>query len=143
LYKYGAISRLPREEGRRQIMKRSFTILVLATSMALLAAGFGFCQESGKQPQTKESAPSAKPAGKQVVGDVVKVDTKAKSVTVKIQGGQKKFDIANAELAGYQSIGDIKAGDKIAILYEEKNGAMVARAVANHSAMMKMHAPTK
>jgi hypothetical protein len=124
------------------MMNRLFTVLVLATSMALLAAGSGFCQESGKQPQTKESTPSAKPAGKQVVGDVVKVDTKAKSVTVKTQGGQKKFDITSTELAGYQSIGDIKPGDKIAILYDEKNGAMVARAIANHTAMMKMHTPT-
>ncbi len=78
-----------------------------------------------------------------MLADVVKVDQKNKSLVVKSKTGEKKIDISGADLAGYQSIADIKAGDKIAVLYNEKNGKAVAKAVANHAAMMKSTQPTK
>jgi hypothetical protein len=117
--------------------------LLIFVLVAFLTAGSGFCQEAAKQPQAKEAMPSAKPQGKQIVGDVVKVDGKAKTVVVKTPSGEKKFDMTNAALAGYNSIGDVKPGDKLAVLYEEKNGKLIAKAVANHSAMMKMQGPPK
>lgn len=124
-------------------MRKVLVLLILTVVAVFLTAGSGLCQQPVKQPQVKESMPPAKPQGKQIVGDVVKVDGKAKTVVVKTQSGEKKFDIANAGLAGYNSIGEMKPGDKLAVLYEEKDGKLIAKAVANHSAMTKMQGPPK
>jgi hypothetical protein len=122
---------------------RKVLVLSIITVAAFLTAGPGLCQQPPNQPQAKDATPSAKPQGKQIVGDVVKVDGKAKTVVVKTPSGEKKFDLTNAALAGYNSLGDVKPGDKLAVLYEEKNGKLVAKAVANHSAMMKMQGQPK
>jgi hypothetical protein len=122
---------------------RKVVMLLIFTVVAFLTAGSGLCQEPAKQPQVKEAMPSAKPQGKQIVGDLVKVDEKAKTVVVKTPSGEKKFDMTNTALAGYNSIADMKPGDKLAVLYEEKNGKLIAKAVANHSAMMKMQGQPK
>jgi Cu/Ag efflux protein CusF len=124
-------------------MRKVLVTLIFTVVVAFLVAGPGLCQQAAKQPQTKETMPPANPQGKQIVGDVVKVDGKAKTVVVKTASGEKKFDIANAALAGYNSIGDMKSGDKLAVLYEEKNGKLIAKAVANHSAMTKMQGQPK
>jgi hypothetical protein len=124
-------------------MRKILTVTAIAITMALWVSGSAWSQQPGKQPSAKESMPSVKPEGKQIVGEVVKVDGKANIVVVKTPSGEKKFDVTNAGLAGYDAIGDIKPGDKIAVLYEEKDGKLIAKAVANHSAMMKMHKPTK
>jgi hypothetical protein len=124
-------------------MRKILTVTAIAITMPLWVSGSAWSQQPLKQPSAKESMPSVKPEGKQIVGDVVKVDGKTNIVVVKTPSGEKKFDVTNAGLAGYGAIGDMKPGDKIAVLYEEKDGKLIAKAVANHSAMMKMHKPTK
>ncbi len=124
-------------------MRKVLAISLVAFSMALCAAGFGWSQQTGKQPEAKQPMAPAAPQGKQVVGDVVKIDQKAKIVVVKTSSGEKKFDVTSASLAGYGALSDMKAGDKIAVLYEEKSGKLIAKAVANHAAMMKMQPPAK
>jgi len=85
----------------------------------------------------KPPAPQTGPQGKQFLGEVVKVDAKAKQVVVRSKEGDKTFNTAKATLSGYQTIADMKPGDKVAILYDEKGGKLTAKLIANHAAMMK------
>jgi Cu/Ag efflux protein CusF len=114
--------------------------------MILCVGRIGWSQQTAKKPEVKPPTAPAAPAapqGKQILGDVVKIDQKTKIAVVKTPDGEKKFDFTAAALAGYGALSDVKAGDKIAVLYEEKNGKLIAKAVANHAAMMKMRSPAK
>ncbi len=103
----------------------------------LSMAGAALPQEAQKQAPMSQPAPSKGLQGKQFVGELVKVDAKAKKIVVKGAAGEKQFDIANATLGGYGSIADMKPGEKVAILFEEKGKKLTAKVVMNHSAMMK------
>ena len=125
-------------------MVRFIALLVYVISAM---AGTAWSAHASKQAPANQAtqAPAQAPAeDKKVLGDVVRVDQKSKSLVVKTKSGEMKFSASDAGLVGYGSIADIKAGDKIAVLYEEKNGKLNAKTIANHSAMTKMgHPPAK
>ncbi len=118
--------------------KKFSVVVVLAVCILFSMAAVARSQTAGKQ------APPAKPPmekasqGKQVLGEVVKVDPKERVVTLKTKAGEKKFTVAgDAMIAGYGSVADMKPGDKVAVLYEEKDGKATAKMIANHAAMKK------
>ena len=124
-------------------MRKVLIVSIMAFAIALCGAGIVWSQQTGKQPEAKPPVAPAAPQGKQIVGDVVKIDQQSKIVVVKTKSGEKKFDVSGAGLAGYGTLSEMKAGDKVAVLYEEKSGKLIAKAVANHAAMMKMRSPAK
>ncbi len=78
--------------------------------------------------------------GKPVLAEVTKVNAKAKTLQARTKEGDRTFDVSDTKLAGYDSISQMKPGDKIAVLYEEKDGKLKAKLIMNHSAM-KMPGP--
>jgi Cu/Ag efflux protein CusF len=122
-------------------MRKKYSVFVLSLTLMLAMTGAAWSQGAPKQVPSNMPVPQAAPQGKQLVGEVVKVDVKAKRLTLKTQAGEKQFNAANVTMTGYGSIADIKPGDKIAVLYEEKGGKLVAKIIANHSAMKKMPRP--
>lgn len=113
-------------------MKKMFVIvLAVIIGLALAAAGFAADNDS-KTDKGKTDK------GKTFTGTVTSVDTSAKNLVVKGKGGDKTFDVTDAKWKGYSSLDDIKAGDKVTVMYTEKDdGSMVAKNVA------KMKAKTK
>lgn len=59
-------------------------------------------------------------------GEVVAVDTTAKTLTVKTATGEMVFDVANAKLVGYKALDEIKAADKVEVKYEKKADKNIA-----------------
>ena len=72
-----------------------------------------------------------KPKGKSWVGEVVSVDTAAKTVVAKNKKGEMTFDVSAAKFAKNVKFEDLKAGDKIAVKYETKDGKNMATGVSN------------
>ena len=120
-------------------MFKKYALLMVAIFFAVCVAGAGWSQDASKQaPPNQPAAPSGLGLqGKQLVGEIVKVDVKAKKVVVKGSAGEKQFDMTKATLGGYGSMNDMKAGQKVAILYEEQGKKLIAKVVMNHSSMMK------
>jgi hypothetical protein len=123
---------------RKEMSKKSVLSMVLAFFM-ISTAGVVWSQEPSKQaPANQQASPGGLGLqGKQFSGEIVKVDAKAKKLVVKGSAGEKQFDMAAATLGGYGSISDMKPGEKVAILYEEKSKKLTAKVVMNHSSMMK------
>jgi hyperosmotically inducible protein len=80
-----------------------------------------------------------KPKGKGWVGEVVSVDTAAKKVVAKNKKGEMTFDVSAAKFAKNVVFEDLKAGDKIAVKYETKDGKNMATSVAMAPAKKAKH----
>jgi Cu/Ag efflux protein CusF len=128
---------------RRQEMFKKFALSAALIVFMVSVTGAAWAQEAPKQaPPNQPASPGGLGLqGKQFVGQVVKVDVKAKKLVVKGTAGEKQFDMAQATMGGYGSLADVKPGDKVAILFEEKGKKLTAKVVMNHSSMMKP-APT-
>ncbi len=62
-------------------------------------------------------------------GQVVNVDSRAKSITVKGSNGEMTFNVAGAQWAGYKSAEDLKTGDSVTVAYVKNDGSMNAVSV--------------
>lgn len=80
-----------------------------------------------------------KPKGNRWVGTVVSVDTAAKTVVAKNKKGEMTFDVSAAKFAKNVAFEDLKAGDKIAVKYETKDGKNMATSVAMAPAKKAKH----
>jgi osmotically-inducible protein OsmY len=63
-------------------------------------------------------------------GEVVSVDSAAKTVVAKDKKGEMTFDVSAAKFAKNVKLEGLNAGDKITVKYEEKDGKNVATSVA-------------
>jgi hypothetical protein len=122
---------------RRQEMYKRFALSVLSICFMISITGAAWSQDMPKQTPLNQPAPQKGLQGKQFVGEIVKVDVKAKKLVAKGATGEKQFDMAKATLGGYGSIADMKPGEKVAVLYEEKGKKLTAKVVMNHSSMTK------
>jgi Cu/Ag efflux protein CusF len=124
---------------RRQEMFKKYALSMVLMFFMISITGAAWSQDAPKQaPPGQPAAPSGPGLqGKQFLGEIVKVDAKAKKLVVRDAAGEKQFDMAKATLGGYGSMADMKAGQKVAILYEEKGKKLTAKVVMNHSSMMK------
>jgi microtubule-associated protein 1 len=59
-------------------------------------------------------------------GEVVSVDVAAKTFVAKDKKGEKTFDATNAKFGKGVKLEDLKAGDKLSVKFEEKDGKNVA-----------------
>jgi Cu/Ag efflux protein CusF len=106
-------------------MKRSLTLaLVLLIGLAFATVGFA-AEKTSKMS-----------------GEVTKIDAAAKTVTVKDKQGEKEFSIADdVKLGVYKAIDEIKAGEKVAVSFVEKEGKVVAKEIKKVVAKAKKAAP--
>jgi phosphoribosylformylglycinamidine (FGAM) synthase-like amidotransferase family enzyme len=106
---------------------------VLLISIALGSAVFA----EEKQATGKPAAGGDKPEKakknevvKKFSGKVVSVDAAAKTIVARRMKTDMTFDVAGAKFASNTKLENIKADDKIAIKYIEKDGRNVARDIA-------------
>ena len=88
---------------------------------------------------TPAAAPAAKPAEtakpapkmKHVVGDVVSVDTTAKTLTLKhtVNGKSEEMTLGSGEKTA-EVLGTLKAGDHVQVAYAEMDGKPMASTIA-------------
>jgi Cu/Ag efflux protein CusF len=124
-------------------MCKKIALALLSLCLIISMTGAALAQETPKKASAKPAVSEA-PKGKQMLGEVVKVDAKAKQVVVRTQDGEKTFNAAKAKFSGYQTLADVKTGDKVAILYDDKGEKLTAQLIANHAEMMKApHPPAK
>jgi pyruvate dehydrogenase E2 component (dihydrolipoamide acetyltransferase) len=115
--------------------------LVVAMLFVLSVAGLSFAAEKAATPapaEKKEAAPAKKEAApakaekkapakvKQVTGEVVAVDAKAKTLTVK---GKKADVVLTADDKAAAKLADVKVGDKVTVKYKETDGKNVATGI--------------
>ena len=84
-------------------------------------------------PPAAKPAETAKPAPKMkhVVGDVVSVDTTAKTLTLKhtVNGKSEEMTLGSGEKTA-EVLGTLKAGDHVQVAYAEMDGKPVASTIA-------------
>lgn len=122
-------------------MKKMIAIVV-SLLFVLSVAGLSFAaeQKAAAPAETKKEAAPAKaeekaPAKiKHVTGEVVAVDAKAKTLTVKGKKGDMAFTVDEKAAA---KLADVKTGDKVAVKYKEMNGKNIATSVAGKKAEEK------
>lgn len=137
-------------------MKKTIAI-VLSLLFVFAIASVSFAAEAKKEaaPAKKEAAPAEKkeaaPAKAKkgtVSGEVMAIDAKASTLTVK---GPKKGDVVVSVtdktkiMSGKdkKTLADIKAGDKVKVAYTEAEGKNTASSVTIEPAAAKKAAPKK
>ena len=80
----------------------------------------------------EKKAPQVKGAGWS--GEVVSVDTVGKTIVAKNERGETTVDVSAAKFAKNAKFEDLKAGDKISVKYEVKNGKNMAISEAKEPA---------
>jgi Cu/Ag efflux protein CusF len=128
-------------------MKTAAALVVASFTLAALAGGVlaqsgGTAPAAPAAPAAKPVAPAAKPAKpadtataapkmKTVVGDVVSVDTTAKTLTVKhtVKGKAEEMIIGSGEKTA-EVFGSLKAGDHVRVAYADVDGKPMASTIA-------------
>jgi len=121
----------------------SLTLTAL-TGAALAQSGTAAPAPAAKQAApattgTPAATPAAKPAEtakpapkmKHVVGDVVSVDTTAKTLTLKhtVNGKSEEMTLGSGEKTA-EVLGTLKAGDHVQVAYAEMDGKPMASTIA-------------
>lgn len=118
-------------------MKKGIAI-VLSVILVFALAAVSFAGEKVapdvKAAETKAApAEAAKPAVKQVTGEVSAVDAKANTITVKGKKGDVTASLTEKTkvMAGKEAktIADVKAGEKVTLKYFEEGGKNVAKKI--------------
>jgi|GEM_PF-2410213 glucose/arabinose dehydrogenase len=119
-------------------MKKLLAILVAlgVVSLSLSAMAQAPAQKGQAPAQTQQAPAPAKPEApapakpeaakeevKTVTGEVVAVDTKAKTLTVKSDTGELQISATAQQLKG------IKKGVKVEVQYVEKEGKLIAKSI--------------
>ncbi len=106
--------------------------VVVSVLFAFSVAGLTFAAE---QKAAEKKAPAKV---NQISGEVVAVDAKAKTLTVK---GAKGDVALSLEEKSSVKLADIKTGDRVVVKYKEMDGKNVAISVAKKAAEKKEAAP--
>jgi hypothetical protein len=115
-------------------MKKLMSIIV---SMLFALSLSGLCFAQAPTPKAAEPEKKAKwglraleVKGIKWAGEIVSVDEAAKTVVAKNKKGETTFDLSVAKFAKHATFEDLKAGYKIALKYEKKDGKNMATGVA-------------
>ena len=117
-------------------MKKTIAV-VLSLVFILAVTSITFAAEKQAAPATapekKMAAPAAKATEMHVKGDITAVDAKAMTVTVKGKKGdvtvmvddKTEFKLGKDK----KTIADLKAGEKVKIMYHEADGKNIAKSI--------------
>lgn len=120
--------------------------LFLVSLVALAFATVSFAQATPATPATpakKAEAKAQKPKATHITGEIVSVDAKAGTLTVKVNGKEMSF---TAETKGAKNaLGKVKVGERVRVSYAEKGGKLIARSIveAKAKAIAKAKTQTK
>jgi hypothetical protein len=121
--------------------------LFLASLVALTFAGVSFTQATPATPATpaspekKAEIKQEKPKASRITGEIVSLDAKAGTLTVKANGKEMSF---TADTKGAKSaLEKVKVGEQVRISYAEKGGKLVARSVTEAKAKTVAKAKTE
>lgn len=115
--------------------KAAMMVVVILIGLAVAVTGSSQVVTTGETPQVQAKTPAS---GKRIkttepvkrfLGEVVSIDVGAKLVTAKSRRGEASFDLSNARIARSIRLEDLKPGDRIGIVYIEKDNKKVAKAV--------------
>ncbi len=125
--------------GGNKVMKKVFmVVLTVLIGAAFVTTAFAQAKPEGKPADKPAAAASEKaqapekkaaPKAKTFKGEFVSMDAAAKTIVAKDAKGEMTFDIA-----GVKKMAEFKAGDKVMVAYTERDGKMVAKAVAKQAA---------
>jgi len=120
-------------------MKKIFmVVLTVLIGAAFVTTAFAQARPEAKPADkpaaaASEKAPAhekkASPKAKTFKGEFVSMDAAAKTIVAKDTKDEMTFDVA-----GVKKMAEFKVGDKIMVAYIEKDGKMVAKAVAKQAA---------
>jgi hypothetical protein len=82
-----------------------------------------------------------KPKATRIVGEIISVDAKAGTLTVKAKDKEMSFTAETK--AAKAALEKVKVGDGVRVSYNEKNGKLIARSVAVAKAKGKVEAKAK
>lgn len=117
---------------------KTFTSLMAGLAAVAVFAGSSFAQapKPATPPATPAPAPAAqapaKPAAvKDITGEFVSMDKATKIVVVKHVVDQKASQMTlSVDEAMLTTLGQLKAGDKVKVTYEEMGGKFIAKTIA-------------
>lgn len=119
-------------------MKKTL-LIVLAVLISVAFVTTVFAQQAPKTEKpaaAPEKAPAPeKPAKEKAMhfkGEFVSADAAAKTIVVKGKDGEKTFDVS-----GVKKMAEFKAGEKVVVMYTEKDGKMMASKVTAKKAPAK------
>ena len=126
---------------------KSVLRLFLVPLVALAFAGVSFAQATPATPATpaspakKEVKKVEKPKATRITGEIVSLDAKAGTLTVKVNGKEMSF---TAETKGAKSaLGKVKVGEQVRVSYTEKGGKLIAHSVTQAKAKTIAKAKTE
>lgn len=121
-------------------MKKAIAIVV-SVLFVLSVAGLSFAEEQKAAPAEKKEAKVEKKVKAKVnavTGEVVAVDAKAMTLTVKGKKGEVVLSTDDkTKFAKGKTLADVKVGDKATAKYTETDGKMVAKSVMTKAAKAK------
>lgn len=115
-------------------MKKAIAV-VLSLMFIFTITSISGAAEKKEAPavEKKEAAPVKKEVAKRVTGNVAAVDSNAKTITVKGKKGDVVISVDDKTkiMAGKdaKTLADIKAGDKVAVMYIEADGKNIAKSI--------------
>ncbi len=123
-------------------MKRTL-VLVIALFMGIVFVTGASAQVD---PAEKSDATPAKRIKvtepvRRFMGEVVSVDSGAKTFVARGRKGELTFDATRAHISPAVRLGEMKAGDRVAVIYIEKDGKNMAKAVGKPAARAKRPRP--
>lgn len=126
---------------------KSIYRLFLAALVTLAFTGVSFAQAKPATPATpaspekKAEIKQEKPKASRITGEIVSVDAKAGTLTVKANGKEMSF---TADAKGAKSaLEKVKVGEQIRVSYTEKDGKLIARSVTEAKAKTIAKAKTE
>jgi len=108
--------------------------LFLVPLVALAFAGVSFAQATPAtpampaSPAKKEVKKAEKPKATHSTGEVVSLDAKAGTLTVKANG--KEMSLTTGSKGAKSALGKVKVGEQVRISYTEKDGRLIAHSIA-------------
>ena len=81
--------------------------------------------------------PKPKPGSKDMTGVVTGMDAAAKTIMVKAKKGETTFDVSETKWMGYNSMDDVKTGDRVRVSYMKKGDKMMASMVYKRQGSVK------
>ncbi|HEV8342278.1 MAG TPA: hypothetical protein VGR30_07895 [Candidatus Binatia bacterium] len=114
-------------------MKRETLVILFAGALVLALSTAGFAQAvpggtPGREQGMEDKGIPASPDAKKATGEVISIDSKAGTLTLKAEGKEMKLDATGA--AAKKSLADIKVGDKVIVQYSTgPKGQLVAQSV--------------
>jgi Cu/Ag efflux protein CusF len=122
--------------GGTAMKKMIVSVLVVLVGL-VFAAGLMAQEKPAEEPavasektMAAQKPPKTMKDRKKFYGEVISIDLAAKSIVAKNRKGEITFDVQSARIARNARLEEMKPGDKIGVVFFEREGRNMAAAVA-------------